>query len=136
MTHKYRVAFVCVHNSCRSQMAEALGRLLADDVFESCSAGTAIKGQINPDAVRLMKAYYGIDMTKDQFPKLLEAVGAVDIVITMGCGVQCPSLPCKHREDWGLEDPTGKSDEAFMAVMAAIEAKVCSLKQRIEEGVL
>lgn len=136
MKHKYRVAFVCVHNSCRSQMAEALGRLLADDVFESCSAGTAIKGQINPDAVRLMKAHYGIDMTKDQFPKLLEAVGAVDIVITMGCGVQCPSLPCKHREDWGLEDPTGKSDAAFMAVMAVIEAKVCDLKQRIEAGVL
>ena len=136
MADKYRVAFVCVHNSCRSQMAEALGRLLADDVFESCSAGTAIKGQINLDAVRLMKAHYGIDMTKDQFPKLLETIGAVDIVITMGCGVQCPSLPCKYREDWGLEDPTGKSDEAFMAVMAAIEAKVCSLKQRIEAGVL
>lgn len=125
---KPRVAFVCVHNSCRSQIAEALGRVLADDVFESYSAGTALKAAINPDAVRLMKQLYGIDMEKDQRPKLLTNIPAVDVVITMGCGVTCPNLPCKRREDWGLEDPTGKSDEAFIAVIQAIESHILALR--------
>ena len=128
---KPRVAFVCVHNSCRSQIAEAIGRVLADDVFESYSAGTALKAAINPDAVRLMKQLYGIDMEKDQHPKLLTDIPAVDVVITMGCGVTCPNLPCKRREDWGLEDPTGKSDEAFIAVIQAIESHILALRAEL-----
>jgi len=128
---KPRVAFICVHNSCRSQMAEALGKRLAADVFESCSAGTETKPQINQDAVRLMKVRYGIDMEKDQYSKLLEDIPPVDVVITMGCNVQCPYLPCRWREDWGLEDPTGKPDEAFYATMDAIEAKILALKERL-----
>lgn len=126
-----KVAFICVHNSCRSQIAEALGRVLADDVFESYSAGTALKAAINPDAVRLMKQLYGIDMEKDQHPKLLTDIPAVDVVITMGCGVTCPNLPCKRREDWGLEDPTGKSDEAFIAVIQAIESHILALRAEL-----
>ena len=117
---KPRVAFVCVHNSCRSQIAEALGHALAGDAFESYSAGTALKAAINPDAVRLMKQLYSIDMEKSQRPKLLADIPAVDVVITMGCGVTCPNLPCKRREDWGLEDPTGKPDDAFIAVIRAM----------------
>lgn len=128
---KPRVAFVCVHNSCRSQIAEALGRALADDAFESYSAGTALKAAINPDAVRLMKQLYGIDMEKDQRPKLLTDIPAVDVVIIMGCGVTCPNLPCKRREDWGLEDPTGKSDEAFIAVIQAIESHILALRAEL-----
>lgn len=128
---KPRVAFVCVHNSCRSQIAEALGRVLADDVFESYSAGTALKAAINPDAVRLIKQLYGIDMEKDQRPKLLTDIPAVDVVITMGCGVTCPNLPCKRREDWELEDPTGKSDEAFIAVIQAIESHILALRAEL-----
>lgn len=131
---KPRVAFVCVHNSCRSQMAEALGRNLAGDVFESYSAGTETKPRINPDAVRLMKQVHGTDMEKDQRSKLLSELPPVDIVVTMGCNVQCPSLPCSHREDWGLEDPSGKDDGAFLAVMAQIEEKVLDLKRRVQEG--
>ena len=100
---KPRVAFVCVHNSCRSQIAEALGRALADDVFESYSAGTALKAAINPDAVRLMKQLYGIDMEKDQHPKLLTDIPAVDVVITMGCGVTCPNLPASAGRTGGLK---------------------------------
>lgn len=111
-----------------SQIAEALGRALADDAFESYSAGTALKATINPDAVRLMKQLYGIDMEKDQRPKLLTDIPAVEVVITMGCGVTCPNLPCKRREDWGLEDPTGKSDEAFVAVIQAIESHILALR--------
>ena len=126
-----KVAFVCVHNSCRSQIAEALGRKLASDTFESYSAGTETKPRINQDAVRLMKTIHGIDMEATQYSKLLSDIPAVDVVITMGCNVQCPFLPCSHREDWGLEDPTGKDDEAFAATIRAIEAKILDLKSRL-----
>ncbi len=130
---KTKVAFICVHNSCRSQIAEALGKHLARDIFESYSAGTEIKPQINQDAVRLMKQLYGIDMEKTQKSKLLGDIPAVDIVVTMGCNVQCPSLPCKHREDWGLEDPTGKNDEEFIKVIKTIEEKIMILKNSLDK---
>ena len=126
-----KVAFVCVHNSCRSQIAEALGKKLASDTFESYSAGTETKPRINQDAVRLMKDLHGIDMEAPQYSKLLSDIPPVDVVITMGCNVQCPFLPCSHREDWGLEDPTGKDDEAFVATIRAIEEKIIDLKSRI-----
>lgn len=129
---KAKVAFICVHNSCRSQIAEALGKHLASDVFESYSAGTETKPQINQSAVRLMKQIYGIDMEKTQKSKLLEDIPTVDIIITMGCNVQCPFLPCKHREDWGLEDPTGKNDEEFIRVIKIIEEKIMALKKSID----
>ena len=126
-----KVAFICVHNSCRSQIAEALGKLLAPDVFESYSAGTETKPRINQDAVRLMKQEYGVDMEASQYSKLLSEIPRVDVVITMGCNVQCPFLPCSHREDWGLDDPTGKSDEAFLDVIREIERKVLVLKDKL-----
>jgi len=125
---KPKVAFVCVHNSCRSQIAEALGKHYAPDVFESYSAGTETKSCINRDAVRLMKKLYGIDMEKTQHSKLLADIPSVDIVVTMGCNVECPSLPCKRREDWGLEDPTGESDEVFIDTMKEIEMRIIELK--------
>ena len=130
---KTKVAFVCVHNSCRSQIAEALGKYLASDVFESYSAGTELKPQINQDAVRLMKQIYGIDMEKEQTSKLLADIPEVDIVITMGCNVNCPDLACSHREDWGLEDPSGKSDEDFLDTITAIESKIRNLKEIIQK---
>ena len=127
-----KVAFICVHNSCRSQIAEALGRHLAADVFESYSAGTELKAHINPDAVRLMKELYHIDMEAEgQHSKLLSDIPPVDVVITMGCNVQCPFLPCSHREDWGLEDPTGKSDEAFLDTIGLIAQKILELKAKL-----
>ena len=126
-----KVAFICVHNSCRSQIAEALGRKLASDVFESYSAGTETKPRINQDAVRLMKLVHGIDMEATQHSKLLADIPAVDVVVTMGCNVACPFLPCAHREDWGLEDPIGKPDEAFLATIRAIEEKILDLRQRL-----
>lgn len=136
MEEKLRVAFVCVHNSCRSQIAEALGKYLAGDVFESYSAGTRTKPAINPDAVRLMKEIYGIDMEREQYPKLLEDIPAPDVVITMGCNVSCPTLPCRMREDWGLDDPTGKSDEDFKTVIANIHENILKLKERISSGAI
>lgn len=133
---KLKVAFICVHNSCRSQMAEALGRKLASDVFESYSAGTELKPQINQDAVRIIKELYDIDMNETQHSKLLEDIPEVDIVVTMGCNVKCPMLPCKHREDWGLEDPSGKAAEEFVKTALLIEQKIIDLKERIEKGIL
>ena len=129
-----KVAFVCVHNSCRSQIAEALGKKLASNVFESYSAGTQQVPRINADAVRLMKLIHDIDMEKDQRSKLLSAIPPVDVLITMGCNVHCPFLPCDHREDWGLDDPTGKDDDAFRFTIETIEKKIMDLKWRIEKG--
>jgi len=129
---KKKVAFICVHNSCRSQIAEALGKKLTGDVFESYSAGTETKPRINQDAVRLMKELHGIDMEATQYSKLLSQIPAVDVVITMGCNVQCPSLPCSQREDWGLEDPTGKSDEEFRKTITEIEKRILQLKGALQ----
>jgi arsenate reductase (thioredoxin) len=129
---KQKIAFICVHNSCRSQIAEALGKHFASDVFESYSAGTEVKPQINQDAVRLMKEIYSIDMEKTQHPKLLSDIPAVDIVVTMGCNASCPYLPCKYREDWGLEDPTGKSDEEFKKIIFEIEKKMQNLVLKLK----
>lgn len=127
MERKKKVAFICVHNSCRSQIAEALGKRLASDRYEFYSAGTEAETQINQDAVRLVKELYGIDMEKTQRPKLIGEIPPVDIVITMGCNVHCPYLPCEHREDWGLDDPTGKSDADFIKVIDIIEKRILRL---------
>ena len=130
---KPKVAFICVHNSCRSQIAEALGRHLASDVFESYSAGTEPGPQINQDAVRLMKQIYGIDMEKTQYSKLLSDIPPVDVVVTMGCKVHCPFLPCTERFDWGLEDPTGAGDEAFIETIREIHTKIVELAQHLAQ---
>ncbi|MGL4987406.1 MAG: arsenate reductase ArsC [Treponemataceae bacterium] len=129
-----KVGFICVHNSCRSQIAEALGKHLAHKSFESFSAGTETKPHINRDAVRLIKNIYNIDMDVNQKSKLLSEIPAVDVVITMGCNVSCPFLPCKHREDWGLDDPTGKTDEEFQKIIQIIHQKILDLAKRIDNG--
>ena len=126
-----KVAFICVHNSCCSQIAEALGKKLASDVFESYSAGTETTPRINQDAVRLMKRFYGIDMEETQYSKLLSQIPPVDVVITMGCNVRCPLLLCAYREDWGLDDPTGKSDDVFLETIRQIEEKILRLKEML-----
>lgn len=128
MEQKKKVAFICVHNSCRSQIAEALGKKFASGKYDFYSAGTEIRPQINQDAVRLMRELYGIDMEQTQHSKLLEDIPPVDVIITMGCNVQCPFLPCGYRVDWGLDDPTGKSDEEFIKVIYAIENNILHLE--------
>ena len=131
---KLKVAFICVHNSCRSQMAESLGKALASDIFESYSAGTELRPEINQDAVRIMIDLHNVNMNETQKSKLLEDIPKVDIVITMGCNVACPFLPCKYREDWGLDDPSGKSDEEFILTAKKIEDKVRDLARRINNN--
>ena len=134
MSRKPRVAFVCVHNACRSQMAEAIARILAGDVFDSFSAGTETKPAIDPTAVRLVREQYGVDMTETQYSKTLDALPEVDVVVTMGCNVQCPSLPCRRREDWGLDDPTGKEDSVYLAVMDTIRQRVLDLRRELRDS--
>lgn len=131
--NKTKVAFICVHNSCRSQIAQALGKYYASDVFESYSAGTETKEQINQDAVRIMKELYGIDMEETQHSKLISTLPSIDIVVTMGCNVDCPYLPCKHKEDWGLDDPSGKSDDEFKKIISIIDKNIKELKERLSK---
>ena len=131
---KPKVAFICVHNSCRSQMAEALGKKFESNVFESYSAGTETRPQINQDAVRLMKEIYVIDMEDTQHSKLLTDIPAIDIVIKMGCNVVCPYLPSQYTEDWGLEDPSGKSDAEFITIIGTIEKNIKDLAVRIKNN--
>lgn len=133
MMNKPKVAFICVHDSCRSQIAEALGKHLAGDVFESYSAGTETKPQINQDAVRLMKKLYGIDMEQTQYSKLVSDIPTPDIAISMGCDVGCPFIGRPFDDDWGLLDPTGKDDAEFERVIALIEENVLKLVQHISE---
>ena len=129
---KLKVAFICVHNSCRSQIAEALGKKLAFDVFESYSAGSETKMQINQDAVGIMKKHYGIDMEKTQYSKLVCDIPTPDILISMGCNVECPYIGMPFDDDWGLDDPTGKSEEEYIKVIKEIEGKVLALRERIQ----
>ncbi|MBX4258323.1 arsenate reductase ArsC [Clostridium estertheticum] len=131
---KPKVAFICVHNSCRSQMAEALGKKIGSSVFESYSAGTETKPQINQDAVKIIKNLYNLDMNGTHFSKLIDDIPEADIVIKMGCNVVCPIMAHRHEEDWGLDDPTGKSDEEFIKIAKKIEEKVKDLKKRIENN--
>ena len=128
---KPKVAFICVHNSCRSQIAEALGKALASDVFESYSAGTETKPQINQDAVRLIKALYGIDMEQTQYSKLISDIPEPDIAISMGCNVGCPFIGRPFDDNWGLDDPTGKDDVDFIKVIREIEERIIKLKNSL-----
>ncbi|QOR34679.1 arsenate reductase ArsC [Clostridium sp. 'deep sea'] len=127
---KVKVAFVCVHNSCRSQMAEAFAKQLGSDVLEVYSAGTETYSQVKPKAVEVMQEI-GIDIS-DQYPKLLEDIPEeLDYLITMGCNVTCPFVPCKHEEDWGLQDPSGGSLEGFRLTRDLIKDKVIDLIKRV-----
>ena len=124
---KKKIAFVCVHNSCRSQIAEALGNQFLSDKYQFYSCGTQIKSQINQDAVRLMKEKYGIDMEKTQYSKLVKDIPVVDIAISMGCDVECPYIGRDFDDNWQLDDPTGKDDIVFKRVIEQIEKKIKSL---------
>lgn len=129
--NKKKIAFICVHNSCRSQIAEALGKHLASDVFESYSAGTETKPSINQDAVRIMQDMYGIDMNQTQYSKLISDIPKPDIAISMGCNVGCPFIGRAFDDNWGLEDPTGKSDDEFIITIKKIEEHIIKLKEEL-----
>jgi len=127
------VGFICVHNSCRSQMAEGWAKKLGTDVLEAYSAGTENYPEVKPLAVQVMEEV-GVDMSEHR-PKLLSDIPPqLDILITMGCNVECPFVPCKHREDWGLTDPSGGPIEDYMKTRDIIKEKVEELIERINKG--
>ena len=134
MTNKKKIAFICVHNSCRSQIAEALGKLYLQDEFDCYSAGTETKPVINQDAVRIMKELYDIDMEKTQYSKLTSDIPQPDIAISMGCNVTCPYVGRPFDDDWGLEDPTGQDDEVFEETIRKIEENVLRLREMLAKG--
>ncbi len=132
MQSRKKVAFICVHNSCRSQIAEALGKKYLQDICDVYSAGTETKPQINQDAVRIMKELYDIDMEKEQYSKLLSEIPDPAIAISMGCNVTCPFIGRDFDDNWGLDDPTGKSDEEFVKVIKEIEKRVIGLREEVQ----
>ena len=121
-----RVLFVCVENSNRSQMAEAFARIHGGDEVEALSAGSAPSGQINPKAIRFM-AELGYDLGAHDSKSLDQISGEFDAVITMGCGDNCPWVPARRREDWGLPDPKHMDDDGYRAVRDEISARVKAL---------
>ena len=127
MERKLKIAFVCVHNSCRSQIAEALGKKFMSDRYDFYSCGTELKPQINQDAVRLIKDMYQIDMEQNQYSKLVQDIPQVDIAISMGCNVTCPYVGKSFDDNWNLDDPTGKSDDEFIKIIKDIEKKIKKL---------
>ena len=130
---KKKVAFVCVHNSCRSQMAEGWAKKLGSDVLEAYSAGTEKYPEVKPLAVQVMEEA-GVDMS-GHHPKLLSDIPAeADILITMGCNVECPYVPCQHIEDWGLSDPSGGPIEDYRKTRDIIKEKVKDLIQRVKSN--
>ncbi len=130
---KKKVAFICVHNSCRSQIAEAFAKKYGSDLLDVYSAGTVLRDKINQDAVRMMKKMHQIDMEKTQKSKLLEDIPEVDYVIKMGCNVVCPVMDPKIKEeDWGIDDPSGKGDEEFIKTINIIEEKVLEFIKKIK----
>lgn len=132
---KKKVAFICVHNSCRSQMAEALTKHFGSDLFEVYSAGTESYPEVKPLAVEVIEEL-GISMAS-HYPKLLTDIPAeLDILITMGCNVACPFVPSNHSEDWGLEDPSGGTIDDFRYTRELIRDKVFDLIKRVKEKAL
>ena len=128
---KKKIAFICVHNSCRSQIAEAIGKHLCGNEYEFYSAGTETKPQINQDAVRLMKQLYGIDMEQTQYSKTFDKIPSPDIAVSMGCDVGCPYIGRDFDDNWGLDDPTGKDDMDFIKVIREIEERIIKLKNSL-----
>jgi len=132
---KKSIAFICTHNSCRSQMAEGYMKKLGNSIFFTYSAGTEKYPEVKPKAIKVMQLD-NIDIS-NQYPKLLKDVPSkLDVLITMGCGVKCPNIPCGFREDWELEDPSGGSIEQFIQTRDLIKQRVINILNRVKEDKL
>lgn len=127
---KKKVAFVCVHNSCRSQMPEGWAKKLGSEVFEVYSEGTESYPEVKPLAIKVMEEA-GVDMS-GHYPKLLSDIPTeVDILITMGCNVKCPHVLCRYKEDWGISDPSGGTIEDYRRTRDVIKEKVEDLIEMV-----
>ncbi len=121
------VLFLCVHNAGRSQMASGWMRHMAGDRIDVYSGGSQPADSVNPTAVEAM-AEKGIDISAES-PRSWsnEVIRAADVVVTMGCGDECPYYPGKRYLDWELEDPSGKGIEKVRAIRDEIERRVRDL---------
>lgn len=135
-TRRYKVAFICTRNSCRSQIAEALARDLASDIIDPYSGGTDPADNVDRGAVDAMTEI-GIDISRAR-PKQLprEVLDSLDLVVHMGCETPgtCLTVPGVPSEDWGIEDPVGKSPEDYRRVVRLIEKKMRDLTSRLRSG--
>ena len=129
------IAFVCTHNSCRSQMAEGWAKNLGSEIFEVHSAGTEEYPAPKPLAIEVMEDI-GIDMSSHYSKLLADIPNKFDILITMGCGVECPYVPANHREDWGIDDPSRGPKHGFETTRDLIKDRVLELANRVKEGKL
>lgn len=128
---KLKVGFICVGNSCRSQMAEGFAKHYGKDVLEVYSAGTYPALEVNPNAILVMEEK-GIDISF-QYPKHIKDIPSrLDVVVTMGCDVECTYIPALYREDWDLGDPAGMSVETFRKIRDKIEKNVINLVRKIK----
>jgi protein-tyrosine-phosphatase len=122
-----KVIFVCIENSCRSQMAEAFGKMHGDGVLEVYSSGSKPSRQVNPRAIEFM-AELNYDLSQHDSKPLSEFDGMhFDYAITMGCGDECPMIVANKREDWGIPDPKHEEPERFREIRSMIEDKVKAL---------
>ena len=122
------LVFICIHNSCRSQIAEYFGKKYLGDIYNVYSAGSEIKSEINKDAVRIIKQLYNDDISLSQHPKTINEIPEPDIVISMGCYNGCPYINKEFTADWQIEDPTGKNDFEFIKIINQIKEKILQLK--------
>lgn len=122
------IAFICNHNSCRSQIAEYFGKKYLSNVYNIYSAGSEIKSEINKDAVRIINELYSDDISLTQHPKTINEIPKPDIIISMGCYNGCPYINQEFTADWQIADPTGKSDDEFIKVINQIKEKVLQLR--------
>jgi arsenate reductase (thioredoxin) len=126
--------FVCLHNAGRSQMSQALFERAADGRHRALSAGTAPGERVHPEVVEVMREL-GIDLA-DREPRALtrELAEEADVVVTMGCGDECPYIPGKRYFDWDLEDPKGRPVEEVRATRDEIERRVKELVAELDAG--
>lgn len=134
-----KIAFICIHNSCRSQMAEALANFYAKKMqldLEIYSAGSEKSRSIHPKAIYFLALNYGIDMSNHYVKTINTLPKDIDIVISMGCGVKCPTLRGKYSFDFQLEDPSNFDDTAFQESIKILESKVIALLESIKNNTL
>ncbi len=129
-----RVLFVCVENSCRSQIAEAFSRVHGEGIVEAYSAGSRPSGKLNPKAIEFMQEL-DYDLSRHSSKSLTEVPDVeYDVAVTMGCGDECPFVRAKQREDWGIPDPKELPPDDFRKVRDLIETKVKELVSRLKEA--
>lgn len=130
MAKKPRVAFLCSHNSCRSQVAEALAKEIASDTFEAYSAGIEPSYTVDDRTAWMLLEYCSYDIT-ERYPKHVSELPDVDIVISMGYGNDFSNVPCTYTENWELESPKDQEDNAYRRMIEDVRSKVCDLRDKI-----